>query len=40
MLNNLELNDTKLNNLQLEDIELPESLNIIKKYSDIINPCF
>ena len=40
MLNNSELNNTKSNKLQLEDIELPESLNIIKKYSDIINPCF
>ncbi|MBR7037512.1 hypothetical protein IKI14_06875 [bacterium] len=39
-LGDLELDDTKLNDSKSEDIDLPESLSIIKEYSDIIEPCF
>jgi hypothetical protein len=39
-LGELELSDTKLNDLESEDIDLPESLSIIKEYSNIIEPCF
>jgi hypothetical protein len=35
-----DINNSDLDNTKINDNELSESLNIIKKYSDIINPCF